>query len=178
MSPEQRAEINRENAMKSTGPKTPAGKAAAKRNSLKHGIYARDLILEYRLVREDPKELQRLLDGLREDLQPEGTTQTVLVEKIGVSLWRLGRLYRAERAKLQLEVDLVRSDPGYPNLPEADFFGCDEPLDFEDNPAKCARSLELERMPPEELHQQEEFREFVSESYPDCEMEELSEHQL
>ena len=35
-------EANRKNALKSTGPRTPEGKAAISRNALKHGIFARD----------------------------------------------------------------------------------------------------------------------------------------
>src|SRR5262245_8447574 len=40
LSPDARARINRENARKSTGPKTPEGKAAARYNALKHGLRA------------------------------------------------------------------------------------------------------------------------------------------
>src|SRR5689334_6836431 len=36
-----RAEINRENAKKSTGPKTADGKVASSKNALKHGIYSK-----------------------------------------------------------------------------------------------------------------------------------------
>ena len=41
-----RAQIaaNRRNAKKSTGPKTAGGKAAAARNSLKHGLLAEDVV--------------------------------------------------------------------------------------------------------------------------------------
>ena len=37
---EERAEINRQNAQKSTGPRTDEGKAASRGNSLKHGLTA------------------------------------------------------------------------------------------------------------------------------------------
>jgi hypothetical protein len=35
-------EANRKNAKKSTGPRTPEGKAASSKNALKHGIFAKD----------------------------------------------------------------------------------------------------------------------------------------
>jgi hypothetical protein len=38
-----RAEINRANAKKSTGPKTVEGKAASSKNAFKHGMYSKSL---------------------------------------------------------------------------------------------------------------------------------------
>jgi hypothetical protein len=35
---------NRQNALKSTGPKTPQGKVYSRRNSLKHGLFARNWV--------------------------------------------------------------------------------------------------------------------------------------
>lgn len=45
LTPEQRAEINRQNAQKSTGPRTEEGKARARRNALRHGLRAETLAL-------------------------------------------------------------------------------------------------------------------------------------
>ena len=36
---------NRRNARKSTGPRTPAGKAIVRKNALKHGLLSREVIL-------------------------------------------------------------------------------------------------------------------------------------
>ena len=41
MTSEKKAEANRRNALKSTGPKTPEGKAAVRLNALRHGSYPR-----------------------------------------------------------------------------------------------------------------------------------------
>ena len=54
----QRAEINRRNARKSTGPRTDAGKAASRLNAMKHGLRAQTVPLPV----EDPAELEALAD--------------------------------------------------------------------------------------------------------------------
>ena len=58
-----RAEINRHNAKKSTGPKTVEGKAASSKNAFKHGLYSKSACI--------PGENPEDLDALREDLRAE-----------------------------------------------------------------------------------------------------------
>ena len=45
MTSEKQAEANRCNALNSTGPKTPEGKAAVSHNALRHGLLSRDILL-------------------------------------------------------------------------------------------------------------------------------------
>ena len=45
MTSDKQADANRRNARKSTGPKTPEGKAAVRLNALKHGLLANDVLL-------------------------------------------------------------------------------------------------------------------------------------
>jgi hypothetical protein len=45
MTSARKAESNRRNALKSTGPKTPEGKAAMRLNALKHGLLSREIFL-------------------------------------------------------------------------------------------------------------------------------------
>jgi hypothetical protein len=52
---------------KATGPRTRQGKARSKRNALKHGVFAKDVVLPD----ESDAEFHALLDGLRNDFQPE-----------------------------------------------------------------------------------------------------------
>lgn len=42
---DRKAETNRENAQKSTGPKSPAGKATSSKNRLSHGLCSQDLLV-------------------------------------------------------------------------------------------------------------------------------------
>ena len=81
-------EANRRNALKSTGPRTPAGKARSAWNSLKHGLLSRKLFVT---SKHDKRRFSRLLSNLRRDLLPVGTLEEVLVEKIAYEYWRLGK---------------------------------------------------------------------------------------
>ena len=44
MTSEKKAEANRRNALKSTGPKTPEGKAAVSLNALRHGLLSQEIL--------------------------------------------------------------------------------------------------------------------------------------
>src|ERR1022692_3838684 len=66
---------NRENAKKSTGPRTAEGKAASSRNRLLHGLRANKHIL----LDEDPEEFLFLLDDHLDRFQPVGASEENLV---------------------------------------------------------------------------------------------------
>jgi len=90
-------------ARRATGPRTPAGKERSKQNARKHGIFSKVVLLK-----EEPRtEFNSLLQGLREDLQPEGTLEEVLVEKLAALLWRHRRLMIAETAEIRKEVEFL-----------------------------------------------------------------------
>ena len=88
-------EANRRNAKKSTGPRSAAGKAKSSRNAVKHGLLAGRIVLADHKD-EDPQQFGLLLDGLRDDYQPQSTIETMLVERLAASFWRLRRAYRFE----------------------------------------------------------------------------------
>jgi hypothetical protein len=95
---------NRKNARLSTGPKTPQGKAVSAGNSLKHGLYARCLLLKSKHHSESFEDYQQLIDSLYEELQPETLFQEHLVRKIANCLWRSRRAAVAEAAHINHEL--------------------------------------------------------------------------
>lgn len=92
MTSEKKAEANRRNALKSTGPKTPEGKAAVSLNALKHGLLSQEILLRG----EDQEALRELDECLRNELQPVGELENLLVDRIIAANWRLRRVGRIE----------------------------------------------------------------------------------
>ena len=97
--PSRRTQANKQNALKSTGPRTKAGKAASSVNAVQHGILSRHLILPS----ESRDEFDALLQQLMGEQQPVGTLEQALVERLAVALWCQRRLVAAETAQLQLQ---------------------------------------------------------------------------
>lgn len=87
-----RAEINRANAAHSTGPRTPTGKLASSRNSLKHGLASGQLIISG----EDPTAFNALRDALLEEHQPANTTESMLIHEMAQSYWLMHRALRLQ----------------------------------------------------------------------------------
>src|ERR1022692_661146 len=80
---------NRENAKKSTGPRTAEGKAASSRNRLLHGLRANKHIL----LDEDPEEFLFLLDDHLDRFQPVGASEENLVLRFAPNRCRLARVF-------------------------------------------------------------------------------------
>ncbi len=98
-----RAEVNRRNAQKSTGPRSAEGKERSRFNAVKHGMTAKTLVLPG----EDPEALQHRLDGWVGSLKPRNELEEYLVERAVRVSWQLDRADRAEVARL---TGLMRDD--------------------------------------------------------------------
>jgi hypothetical protein len=92
MTSKRKIEANRENALKSTGPRTPEGKNAARLNAMRHGLRSNEVLLPG----EDADALREFDANLRAELRPVGELETLLVERIIAAYWRLRRLGRVE----------------------------------------------------------------------------------
>jgi hypothetical protein len=89
---------------KATGPRTEQGKQRASRNATKHGVLSKVVVLKG----ESRDEYEKLLTGLRETLQPEGTLEELLVEKLAALAWRHRRLLLAESAEIRKNMGVCR----------------------------------------------------------------------
>jgi hypothetical protein len=101
MSTAAQIKANRENAKKSTGPKTAKGKAAVSQNAVKHGLFTDSLIRG-----ENPADYAVFHDEMLADLAPVGAVETMLAERV-ISLW--WRLRRAERMQNQALDDMIET---------------------------------------------------------------------
>jgi hypothetical protein len=79
------------------GPRTPKGKTRSKHNALKHGLFSKVVLLKG----EPRAEYDSLLNGLRDHLQPVGTLEILLVDRLATLFWRHRRLLIAEGAEIQ-----------------------------------------------------------------------------
>ena len=99
-------EANRRNATRSTGPKTPEGKAVSRMNALKHSVLARQILV--RDIDESSLEFKRFCAEYYEHLAPVGPLEQMLVDQIVAANWRLRRARIAETAEITLSVDNVQ----------------------------------------------------------------------
>jgi hypothetical protein len=85
---------NRSNAQKSTGPRTPEGKAIVAQNAVKHGLLAQRAVVKG----EDPQDFTLYRERMLVDLDPVGSVEAILAERIVNLAWRLRRAERLEGA--------------------------------------------------------------------------------
>jgi hypothetical protein len=103
MATQSQIDANRINAQKSTGPKTPEGKAKSRRNGLQHGLTAKTCML----AEEDPDGLLDLLEEIREKFNPQDTDEDFLIERMAKARFKYDRIMPIEAAiyNLRLSVD-------------------------------------------------------------------------
>jgi hypothetical protein len=111
MATEAQIAANRLNAQKSTGPRSPEGKAAVARSALWHGLTAASLVA----FDEDEADFDDFHNWLTRDLEPSGTLECSLVERIAVLSWRLRRVAKAEAALINKS---ARYKSGFPVPPD------------------------------------------------------------
>jgi hypothetical protein len=97
---EKRLTANRRNAQKSTGPRTPEGKAKVSQNALKHGLYSRRAIITSPRLPENHADYHSLLGVLTAKFAPNSTVEHFLVQRIANFAWQLRRSDRFAGSRL------------------------------------------------------------------------------
>jgi hypothetical protein len=80
-------EANRRNALKSTGPKTDAGKQISRRNAIRHGLTAETVICSL----EDANDYKSFEATITADYDAQSAVERELVLRLASILWRLRR---------------------------------------------------------------------------------------
>jgi hypothetical protein len=88
MASESQILANRRNALKSTGPCTPEGKAVVSQNAVKHGFSARQDVISS----ETQADFDQYRDQLLAELNPVSPMESILAERIVTLSWRLKRI--------------------------------------------------------------------------------------
>lgn len=96
---------NRQNALRSTGPRSAEGKAIASQNALRHGLRAEHNVIPG----EDAEEFESFRHLMLDDLTPAGALEFMLAERIVAGFWKLHRAGRVETALLK-ELDILPLD--------------------------------------------------------------------
>jgi hypothetical protein len=97
---------NRANAQHSSGPRTAEGKAISSRNSTKHGLSSKQIVIPG----EDPADYDAHRAELVSTLKPANAVESDLVEELAANSWRLKRAHRFETAILA-EIAAGSPDP-------------------------------------------------------------------
>jgi hypothetical protein len=94
MASERQIAANRANAKKSTGPRTPEGKARSSLNALVHGLTARRVVLPG----EDARHFAAFARAIRADMRPRGPAQALMAGRVIEAAWKLRRAGAAQEA--------------------------------------------------------------------------------
>jgi hypothetical protein len=103
MATEAQVVANRLNARKSTGPRTPDGKAVVAQNAVRHALLAQQAVIGG----EDPGEFEFYRDQMLGELSPAGAMESMLAERVVGLAWRLRR---AERIQAEVFDSMLNED--------------------------------------------------------------------
>jgi hypothetical protein len=110
---------NRQNAARSTGPRTSQGKARSSKNALRHGLRSGLPVLPG----ERDEDWQHHHDGVVQDLTPLGTLEKALASRVALCLWRMQRVAAYETTVTAAGLEEVDeraeagASPGHPLFP-------------------------------------------------------------
>ena len=94
-------EGNRRNALRSTGPRTDAGKKVSRRNALRHGLTAETVIG----VLEDVEDYRAFEAAIIADYDAQSAVERELVLRLASVLWRLRRATTMETGLFEIQAE-------------------------------------------------------------------------
>jgi hypothetical protein len=94
-------EANRRNSLKSTGPKTEAGKHASRCNAVRHGLTAETVIGAL----EDAEDYKAFEASITADYEAQSAVERELVLRLASLLWRLRRATTIETGLFGIQAD-------------------------------------------------------------------------
>lgn len=104
---ERKLSANRKNALKSTGPRTAAGKGRSSRNSYKHGLLQLSPIIP---ELESAKCWEDHLRGVFESTKPVGYLERQVAYLLAEAFWRRYRMIRYEARHAAVALAMTESD--------------------------------------------------------------------
>jgi hypothetical protein len=97
-------EANRDNAQRSTGPRTNEGKRVSRRNALRHGLAA-ETVIE---ILEDPEDYKAFEAKIIADYHARTAVERELVLRLASLLWRIRRATAIETDLLRMQAEILR----------------------------------------------------------------------
>lgn len=150
MASEAQIRANRENALKSTGPKTAEGKINSARNSLMHGFYSRRFVI----LPGEEEEFNTFILALQLDLKPVTPIEEIVFQQLAQAAWNIERCHKAEAAlaagSLNPEIDPLLDDANEAKLRRIDSCLRRSQSAFHKNLSQL-RTLQAERKSREEV---------------------------
>jgi hypothetical protein len=113
---EARIQANRQNALRSTGPKTAEGKAISRQNGLKHGLTGSGVVLKA----EDASAVEERNNILQAELDPKSAIGKILVRQMATLSIRMERSSEQETASIARRVRHAQDDFDQSRLDEVE----------------------------------------------------------
>lgn len=102
---------NRQNAKKSTGPRTVAGKRRSSLNAVTHGLLTRHAVISsVGDGKENQTEFNELHQKLSEYYRPDGIQDELDIEELALGYWRKARAARAEVGAIRGSLDTLQQN--------------------------------------------------------------------
>ena len=92
---------NRRNSQKSTGPRSPEGKAIVSKNAVKHGLFASENVIKG----EKKEDFDLFRSEMLSKLAPVGPVESMLSERIVSLSWRLIRTGRMQNQAIDVMIE-------------------------------------------------------------------------